>query len=259
MTRADRRSSDPSSGAPDEDADPRDSPEPQAKALFSFDRRLVQLKRRLVREATLAIGMLEAALDALWRLDRDAAKQVNRDDDRIDREEVAIEQECFNILALHHAFARDFRVLTFILKVNADIERVADHACSIAKIIIRIKGDTPPTWPTALRELGERVPLMCHELMHSVLDEDVEGARALVLADKTIDRLEKQLFSEAVEMMNKECSSPNAIENGMLIYRIGRELERVGDLMTNIAEDVVYLATGEIVRHEEKKKARPGT
>lgn len=227
-----------------------------ARALFSFDRRLVQLKRRLIREATLAIGMLEAALDALWRLDRDAARQVNRDDDRIDREEVAIEQECFNILALHHAFARDFRVLTFILKANADIERVADHACSIAKIVVRIKGDSPPPWPTALRELGERVPLMCHALMRSVLDEDVEGARALVPADKIIDRLEKQLFSEAVEMMNKECSAPNVIENGMLIYRIGRELERVGDLMTNIAEDVVYLATGEIVRHEEKKKAR---
>ena len=105
-----------------------------ATGPFSFDRRVIQLKRRLVREATQAIGMLEAALDALWRLDRDAAKQVTRDDDTIDREEVAIEQECFNILALHHAFARDFRVLTFILKANADIERVADHAASIAKL-----------------------------------------------------------------------------------------------------------------------------
>lgn len=236
----------------------RQVPEPESRGMFSFDRRLVQLKRRLVREATLAIGMLEAALDALWRLDRDAARQVNRDDDRIDREEVAIEQECFNILALHHAFARDFRVLTFILKVNADIERVADHASSIAKIVTRIKGDSVPEWPTALRELGERVPLMCHELMRAVLDEDVEGARALVLADKVIDRLDKQLFDEAVEMMGHDAGSRESLTNGMLIYRIGRELERVGDLMTNIAEDIVYLATGTIVRHVEKTGRRQG-
>ncbi len=230
-------------------------PEPSPHAPFSFDRRLVQLKRRLVREATLAIGMLEAALDALWRLDRDAARQVNKDDDRIDREEVAIEQECFRILALHHAFARDFRVVTFILKVNADIERVADHACSVAKVAVKIRGDAPPAWPTALRELGDRVPLMCHELMRAVLDENVESARALVRADKTIDSLDKQLFSEAVEMMKASYPLEDALVNGLLIYRIGRELERVGDLMTNVAEEVVYLATGSIVRHAVKEKA----
>ena len=231
------------------------SPEPGPHPPFSFDRRLVHLKRRLVREATLAIGMLEASLDALWRLDREAARQVNRDDDRIDREEVQIEQECFNILALHHAFARDFRVVTFILKVNSDIERVADHACSIAKVAVKIRGDAPPAWPTALRELGERVPLMCHDLMRAVLDENVDAARALVQADKTIDSLDKQLFTEAVEMMKADHPLEDALVNGLLIYRIGRELERVGDLMTNVAEDVMYLATGSIVRHSVKFKA----
>jgi len=235
------------------------APEPVSQAPFTFDRRLVSLKRRLVREATLAIGMLEAALDALWRLDRESARQVNRDDDRIDREEVQIEQECFNILALHHAFARDFRVVTFILKVNSDIERVADHACSVAKIVVKLRGDVPPEWPTALRELGERVPLMCHELMRAVLDENVDAARALVHADRTIDALDKQLFAEAVAMMRAGHPDEDALTNGLLIHRVGRELERVGDLMTNVAEDVVYLATGAIVRHTVKvKQAKTG-
>jgi len=231
-------------------------------APLSFDRRVIQLKRRLVREATQAIGMLEAALDALWRLDRDAAKQVTHDDDTIDREEVAIEQECFNILALHHAFARDFRVLTFILKANADIERVADHAASIAKVTSKFRGDRPPVWPTALRELGERVPLMCHALMKAVLDENVEAAKALVKSDKTIDSLDKQLFDEAIDLMagetmTGEVSSRDHLCNGMLIYRVGRELERVGDLMTNVAVDVVYLATGSIIRHAKRLTAPP--
>src|SRR5262245_52952300 len=104
------------------------------RTRFSFDRNLAQLKRRLVQEATAAIGMLEAALDALWKLDVAAAKQVRARDDRIDAEEVEIEQECFRLLALQQPFARDLRVITFILKVNADIERVADHASGLAKI-----------------------------------------------------------------------------------------------------------------------------
>src|SRR5689334_10448010 len=94
---------------------------------FTYERRIIALKRRLVREASIAMAMLDAAVDALFKLDVDAAKTVRRQDDRVDAEEVAIEQECYEILALHHLFARDFRAITFVLKVNSDIERVADH------------------------------------------------------------------------------------------------------------------------------------
>ncbi len=236
-------------------------PDPhEPRPLVAFDRRLIQLKRRLVKEATMAIGMLETALDALWRLDRAAAKEVTRLDDRIDREEVSIEEECNAILALHHAFARDFRVVTFIQRVNADIERVADHACSIAKIVRKIQGDVPPNWPTSLRELGDRVPMMCHDLMRAVLDEDVEAARELVRSDETIDQLDKRLFDETIDHMLISPTQREQLANGLLIYRAGRELERIGDLMTNVAEDIVYLATGDIIRHIEKhqrRRARP--
>lgn len=237
---------------------PQDLPVPPPDAARSagfVDQRVAQLKRRLIREATMSIGMLETSLDALWRMDVDTAREVTRYDDRIDREEVQIEQECLKILTLQHHFAREFRVMTFILKVNADIERVADHACSIAKIVLKIR--TPaPAWPTALVELGERVPMMCHTLMRAVLDEDVEAARGLVSSDETIDNLDKRLFEEAVDLMAREPTNRDALANGVLIHRIGRELERVGDLMCNIAEDVVYLATGDIIRHAGKLRAR---
>ena len=237
----------------------------QDPVRLSTERKIMQVKRRLVREATMAISMLEAALDALWTLDRDAAKAVRMSDDRIDMEEVEIEQQCYEILTLHHPFARDFRVLTFVLKVNSDLERVADHACSVAKSIIKIAdalGDRPtPAWPTALVELGQRVPGMCHELMRAVLDEDVDAARRLVAADKVIDQLDRRLFEEAMVMMRPLPGSATHsgdgpdpdLAIGMLVYRIGRELERVGDLMGAIAEDVVYLATGSIIRHEKRR------
>jgi phosphate transport system protein len=226
-------------------------PNDVSPASGSFEHRVAFLKRRLIRETAQAIGMLETALDSLWTLDVDTAIEVTRHDDTIDTEEVAIEQECFSLLALHHAFARDFRTLAFILKVNADIERVADHACSIAKIVRRMR--PPVEWPTALRDLGERVPLMCHDLMRAVLDIDVEVARELVRSDKVIDNLDKRLFEEVQDMMSKLSFSEDARANALLIYRLGRELERVGDIMANIAEDVVYLATGEIVRHQKKR------
>src|SRR5687768_6454499 len=118
---------------------------PAGGTRVSFDRSVGQLKKRLIGEATGAIAMLEAALDALWKLDVESAKEVRRRDDRIDEEEVAIEAECFRLLALEHPFARDFRLIAFIMKVNGDIERVADHASGIAKVTGKIDAARAPT------------------------------------------------------------------------------------------------------------------
>jgi phosphate transport system protein len=229
------------------------TPSGESQARFTLDRSIVALKRRLVQEATSAIGMLEAALDAMWKHDGAAAREVRRRDDGIDAEEVQIEQECIRMLALQQPFARDLRFITFILKVNADVERVADHACSIAKVAAKLETATSMQWPTALVELGQRVPLMCHTLLRAVLDEDAALAQKIVEEDATIDRLEKRLFEEVEEMMRHD---PDRLRSGLLIYRAGRELERIGDLMKNIAEDIIYLDTGSIVRHEQKRAAR---
>lgn len=198
----------------------------------------------------MATTMLERALEALLALDGSVESEIRTRDDRVDAEEVAIEAECFSILTLEHPYASDFRMIAFVLKTNQDVERVADHACSLAKLAGRIEG--PVEWPMALRELAQRVPVACHQLLRAVVDQDVEAARELVRADKTIDRLDKRLYDETVDMMGKE-PTERVHRNGLYVYRAGRELERVGDLVANIAEDIVFLATGEIVRHSFKK------
>lgn len=229
---------------------------PSGQPHHTTERRINDLRRRLVREATTAVGMLEQALDALWALDADRAKGVRISDDTVDREEVDIEREAYELLALHHPFAHDFRVVTFILKVNANIERVADHACSIAKAVMKIAKlrSTPgvPKWPTALADLGHRVPPMCHEILRAILDEDADAARKAASGDSVIDDLEKRLFGEITAMVHGEEATEEAVAIAMLTYRVGRELERVGDLMKDVAEEVVYLATGSIVRHEKR-------
>jgi phosphate transport system protein len=221
----------------------------------NLDRSVGSLKRRLVLEAGNAIAMLEAALKALWTRDTAAAREVRRRDDTIDREEVEIEQDCLRLLTLQAPVARDFRMITFVLKVNNDIERVADHAASIAKITTRLESAGPIRWPTALEEMAERVPAMCHTTMRALLDENAALAAQIVVEDKTIDELERRLFEETEQMMR---SDGDQVRGGLLVYRIGRELERIGDLMKNIAEDVIYLATGSIVRHEKRRAREAG-
>jgi phosphate transport system protein len=213
-------------------------------------REIEGVRRRLVEEATSAVGMLEAAMAALWELDTTAAAEILKRDESIDREEVEIEETVFRLMALHQPVARDFRILAFVLKVNADIERVGDHACSVAKIVFKLADQGPVAWPTSLQELGQRVPMACHKLLRALLDEDPNAAKQVIVEDKVLDRLNRHLFDETVALMQNH---QDAHATGLLVYRVGRELERVGDLMTNIAEDLVFLVTGEIVRHEKKR------
>jgi phosphate transport system protein len=200
--------------------------------------------------------MLEGALAALKTLDVEAAKQVRRTDDQVDIEEVAIEQEAYELLALHHPYGRDFRTVAFCLRVNADMERVADHASSIAKVVTRLAelpGTRPLRLPTALVELSDRVPQICHALLRAVLDEDIEAAQRIVTSDQVIDQLDRRLFEEVQELVKSLGRSDDAITIGLLVYRASRELERVGDLMAAVAEDVVYLGTGQIIRHAKRR------
>lgn len=222
----------------------------------AIQREIDDLKARLVREAYTAVGMIESACEALFRLDEAAAKAVMVRDDEVDAEEVHIEEETFRILALLQPYARDFRRLTAILRVNSDLERVADHATSLAKQTIKLKNLGVLRFPTALTELGQRVPMMCHGLLTAMKGENVEAARGVILQDLMIDALDKRLFDESVDAMDLGGGSRAARAAGLLFYRCGRELERVGDLMGNIAEDVIYIVEGGIVRHAEKKRIK---
>lgn len=218
-----------------------------------LEREVAAIRKRLVDEATQAVGMFEQALGSLWTLDRARAQNVLARDDEIDSEEVAIEEECLRILTLQRPVAREFRAVACYLKVNADIERVGDHACSIAKITLKVARVPVGGWPTSLVELSQRVPAVCHRLLRALLSEDPDIAREITRGDTLIDGLCGTLFDETVELINREPDGPTL---GLHIHRIGRDLERVGDLMTNIAEDVIYLSTGQIVRHATKRSSK---
>ncbi|MFK7884245.1 MAG: phosphate signaling complex protein PhoU [Phycisphaerales bacterium] len=224
------------------------APRPRLTAHAKFDEQLAALRKRLVREASMATDLLVSSLECLWDLDHDRARTVRMADDAIDAEEVAIEEECLRLLTLERPFGHDMRQLAFCMKVNSDIERVADHGASIAKVCLKIDPPTP-VWPTALREMGDRIPVACEQLIRAVINSDIETARQIRAGDKTIDQLDKGAFHEIREQIERD---PENAGQGMLMYRASRELERVGDLLGNIAEDIIYLETGTIVRHTKR-------
>jgi phosphate transport system protein len=217
-----------------------------------LDQQLAALRRRLIREASQATDLLRQSLDVLWSDSNEGIKEIREIERRIDQEEVRIEQECFRMLALQQPFGADFRFITFSLKVNSDIERLADHASSIAKISKKINLEVP-YWPESLKEMGERVPVMCQELLRAVISSDTQAAQEVVAKDKAIDRLDKQTFKELSTKIEQDPANASMY---MLMYRISRELERAGDILGNIAEDIVYLVTGEIVRHENGSQSQ---
>ena len=216
----------------------------------ALDKLLIGVQRSLLREASMAFGMLGDAVELLWTLDADAAQKLRKRDDRVDAVEVQIEQQCIKIIALQQPMARDLRLISFALRVNADFERVADHACSIAKVAILLdRHGLKPIWPTAFTEMAERVPLISQRLLRAVVDEDRKLAQQIIEDDEIIDRLHDRVFDETVALMRHEPQTP---ELGLLIHRATRELERVADLMASVAEAVVYLGSGEIVRHSKR-------
>ena len=219
---------------------------------IQLDHELAALRRRLIREAASATDLLKQSFDVLLDCTDEGVREIRNIEREIDEEEVKIEEECFRILALQQPFGSDFRMLTFCLKVNSDIERLADHAASMAKISRKLRADNLQ-WPPALKEMMQRIPMMCQELLRAVINSDIEAAKEVVARDKIIDRLDKQTFRELAGFIE---AHPEDASEYMLMYRISREIERVGDLLGNIGEDVVYLVTGEIVRHENAASKR---
>jgi phosphate transport system protein len=216
---------------------------------IQLDHELSALRRRLIREASRATDLLAQSIQVLMSKSDEGVSEIREIEREIDKEEVRIEEECFRILALQQPFGSDFRMLTFCLKVNSDIERLADHAASIAKISRKLH-DVDLQWPQAMLEMMQRIPVMCEELVRAVINTDPDAAREVVARDKAIDKLDKQAFRELSEIIKDH---PDDATPYMLMYRVSRELERVGDLLGNIAEDIIYLVTGDIVRHDHLK------
>lgn len=194
----------------------------------------------LVEEAT------NKAITALARRNRALAREVAQSDPAINDQENLVEENALKILALHQPVAADLRFLITALKVNNDLERIGDHAVAIGERSDVLTNFDPIPLPDDFQKLVVVVQQMVHDSLNALVQRDAGLARSVCAMDDEVDRIHRLMYSAMQDVMRKD---PNAIEPAINTISASRHLERIADLATNIAEDVVFMVEGEILRH----------
>jgi phosphate transport system protein len=196
-------------------------------------------------------GMVEDAVNNAIRavVDRkeDRARTVIVDDRTIDLREVHIEEECLKMLALHQPVAADLRFIVTALKVNNDLERMGDLAANIADRAVYLATHEPLEADLDLPAMAKTVKDMLRAGLNALTRLDVNLARTVLTMDGEVDEMNRQAYTILQGLME---SDPGTIRRAIHILSISRHLERIADLTTNIAEDVIYMVNGEVVRHQ---------
>jgi phosphate transport system protein len=198
---------------------------------------------------TLAASVEEAinlAIRALQERDPGVAEQVIAGDEQIDQEENHVEEECLKVLALHQPVAVDLRRIAAAMKINTDLERMADLAEDIAERAERLAQLPAIPIPEKLQRMTDLTTSMVRESLDAFVNLDPRQARRVCRLDDEVDRYNHDIIEELIQTMR---ASPEMVEPGLSLFSAVRHLERIADHATNIAEDVVYLVEGEIIRH----------
>jgi phosphate transport system protein len=207
---------------------------------------LERLKKAVLDIGTMVEESLSKAITALNKRDRVLAEAVIDGDHEIDRKEVLIEEDCLKILALHQPVAKDLRLVVAILKMNNDLERVGDLAVNIAQRAHSLASTDPLPIPKALNVMANKAKDMVKKSIDSLVESDSRLATEVCVADDEVDNLQRVLFAVLQDEIKK---TPQRIEQYIQLLSVTRYLERVADQATNIAEDVIYMVEGDVVRH----------
>jgi phosphate transport system protein len=211
-----------------------------------LQRDLDNLQKDMLALAGLVEEAVHKAIDALRRRDVPLAREVINGDGRIDNEENHIDEECLKILALHQPVAVDLRLIAAALLINVDLERIGDLAEEIAERAVHLAEPPLLPIPEKLQHMTDLTTMMLRQSLDSYVNLDKLQAEAVMHMDDEVDRYNTEIIGETVEEMKQ---SPDLIEAGLSMFSAVRHLERIADHATNIAEDVIYLIDGEIVRH----------
>ncbi len=211
-----------------------------------FVREMEHLHRDILSMCSAVEELIHDAVDGLKHGRSELAQEVSGRDREVDEWDVRIEEECLKILALYHPVANDLRRVAVVMKITAELERVADLAVSIAERSAGIAqyGEFP--MPSRLGEMTREALSMLHDSIDAFVEQNAAAARKVCLRDEHVDNLNSELIEEVVEVMKQR---PALVDPGLHLFSVIRHVERVADHATNIAEDVVYLVEGAIIRH----------
>ena len=211
-----------------------------------FAEQLEHLRRRLILFGAEVEKQIAGAVEAFTEASAAQASVVIASDEAINRTEVEIEEEAIHLFALQQPVAVDLRLLIACLKINNDLERIGDHAVNIAECAERISSKKPLKPFIDIPSMGEVAMGMLKDAIDSFVNRDVELARAVIRKDDVLDDKNKSIIRELLTYM---AESPSLISYSLECISVSKNLERVGDLATNIAEDTIYLAQAKLVKH----------
>lgn len=211
-----------------------------------FHHELAELKSSLLEMSGLAESQVERSVEALLTGDLALAQEIVDRDQVVDDLELSLDRTAHELLALQQPLAGDLRFVTMAMKISNDLERVGDHAVNIARAVLQL-AEMPPF--SSAPELGEMARLatgMLSEALDAFVRSDPEQARRVCVSDDQVDQLYNSLFRILLTHMMED---PRRIGPAMTLLLVSKNLERIGDLATNVAEDVVFVVEGVVIRH----------
>jgi phosphate transport system protein len=232
-----------------------DKPEPGVESFMRSNVRL-RLRRKIekLNDTLLSLGgqveeSVRLAVKAIEKRDPEIATKVIDGDIEIDRREIDLEEECLEILALHQPVAVDLRHIIAALKINKDLERAADLAVNIAESAIHLADDRRIDIPQDYFIMAQKSRGMLKKALDAFVGMTVEQAYQVLSEDDDVDRMKHTLHRRFEQRCRENSENISSLTH---LFLVSRHLERVSDLATNIAEEVIYMITGEIVRHGKK-------
>ena len=209
-------------------------------------RQIDHLKQKILFVGTLVEEAIAKSISALVNRDRHLAATVLAEDDEIDRMEVEVEEEVLKTLALYQPVAADLRFVVSVLKINNDLERMGDLASNIAKRVLFLTKCERIELPSEFRSLSTKTQSMVKRSLDALVNSDTQLARQVRDADDEVDRLRSDIQKHIEQQI---VQNPKQTECLMRLTSVSRHLERLADMAVNIAEDVIYMVDGDIVRH----------
>lgn len=212
-----------------------------------FDQEIDEMKENILNMGKMVGGLIHKSIEALKNLDVKLAKDVVDEDEKVDRLELEIDEKAVQLVALRQPKASDLRFLMTGMRIATDIERIGDLAGDIAERVIELAGQPPQLKP--LIDIPQMAKLAEDGLdmaLNSFINKDPAKAKTIWKMEKESDNLRDRIYDELMEIMAKD---PKTVSRAIPILIISRHLERISDHTTNIAEDVVYMAEGKVVKH----------
>lgn len=216
-----------------------------------FETELQNLHVRFSEMGMMVNEAIKKAVMALINHDPELARQVIHNDQRINNREMDLEKKSFEMIALQHPVSSDLRMIVTVLKASSDLERMGDHAVSIAHSALQLQGKTTiEAVEKLIQQVYEKVEAMFGQAINAYLQEDAKAATKIAQRDFEIDQLIKQIERLCVEKMKTDSKM---VEVGTIYVSVANYLERMGDYVTNLCEWVVYLKRGKLAELNVKK------